>query len=364
MARGLGMNRRSTLASQVRSATSGLKAKPLNISPLSQMKGVALGGAAGAGAGAFAGNKATKPKKPKVPGAITKSGHDAFISKGIKTWKPPSGFKNKKNALVGNLTSKRTKNTKGETIGRPPHLDGDQENQAITNTVLGAAAGAAAASFSPKGRDAYRKQMHSDRLGRQINNNKAKLKKIEKRYTRITDAGTLAARRWPQAHKMTAVTVGGVAGGAALTEGSNRLAGKGYEKRIKNQKKILARQKTQLAKSKPMSDAELRRRKKLQGHISQTTGVLGLTSLAAFGASKVPGSKVMAKTPKLRRIANRIDTKKAENIALGTSTTGAGIGGAGSFNFAAYTNAESRKRKQGMTTVKKNSVSAFGVDHD
>lgn len=100
-----------------------------------------------------------------------------------------------------------------------------------------------------------------------------------------------------------------------------------------------------------MSDAEIKRRKKLQGHISQTTGALGLTSLAAFTASKTPGAKFMSKTPRLRRIASAVDTKKAENIALGTSTAGAGIGGAGSFNFAAYTNAESRKRTQ---PVKKN----------
>lgn len=105
--------------------------------------------------------------------------------------------------------------------------------------------------------------------------------------------------------------------------------------------------------SRIMSDAEIRRRKKLQGRISQTTGTLGLTSLAAYGTSKIPGAKFMAKTPKLRRIASSIDTKKAKDIALGTSTAGAGIGGAGSYNFAAYTNAESRKRKPAMSTVKK-----------
>jgi hypothetical protein len=98
-----------------------------------------------------------------------------------------------------------------------------------------------------------------------------------------------------------------------------------------------------------MSDAEIRRRKKLQGHISQTTGALGLASLGAFAASKVPAAKVLTKTPKLRRLAagpvSRINPKKAENIALGTSTAAGGIGGAGAFNFASYTGAESKKRK-------------------
>jgi hypothetical protein len=119
---------------------------------------------------------------------------------------------------------------------------------------------------------------------------------------------------------------------------------------------------TGFAKGRIMSDAEIRRRKKAQGHLSQTTGALGLTSLGAFGASKLPGAKVLTKTPTLRRIGasktlNRIDPKKAKDFALGTSTAGAGIGGAGSFNFAAYTNAESRKR--GPNTKVKKSFSPF-----
>lgn len=119
------------------------------------------------------------------------------------------------------------------------------------------------------------------------------------------------------------------------------------------------------AKSRPMSDTEIRRRKQAQSRVSQATGALGLTSLGAFAASKVPGSKMMTKTPRLRRIANRVDTKKAENIALGTSTAGAGLGGAGSFNFAAYTGAESKKKKP----VAKSAPSPFedgfyGVSYD
>jgi hypothetical protein len=91
-----------------------------------------------------------------------------------------------------------------------------------------------------------------------------------------------------------------------------------------------------------MSDAEIRRRKKVQGYVSRTTGALGLASLGAFGASKIPGS---ARAVRLVPKAKKINQKKAENWALGTSTAGAGIGGAGSFNFASYTAAEGRKMK-------------------
>lgn len=101
-----------------------------------------------------------------------------------------------------------------------------------------------------------------------------------------------------------------------------------------------------------MSDAEIRRRKKAQGHISQATGALGLASVGAFGASKLPGSKLARKVPRLKKI----NEQKAKDLALGTSTLGAGIGGAGSFNFASYTNAESRKRK---SMVQKSYISPF-----
>jgi len=112
--------------------------------------------------------------------------------------------------------------------------------------------------------------------------------------------------------------------------------------------------------SRIMSDAEIRRRKKIQGAVSRTTGTLGLASLGAFGASKIPGAKFMTKTPRLRRVAASINTKKAKDTALGLSTAGAGIGGAASYNFAAYTNAEGRKRGP----IKKTGTSAFGVVHD
>lgn len=95
-----------------------------------------------------------------------------------------------------------------------------------------------------------------------------------------------------------------------------------------------------------LSDAEIKRRKKRQGHIAQTTGALGLTSLGAFATGRAAGTgKYATKAQRAVPALKKINQKKADSVALGTSTAGAGIGGAGSFNFASYTNAESRKRE-------------------
>lgn len=110
-----------------------------------------------------------------------------------------------------------------------------------------------------------------------------------------------------------------------------------------------------------MSDAEIRRRKKVQGTISRTTGALGLTSLAAFSAAR--GAK-SAKAVKAIPALKKINPNKADTLALGSSTAGAGIGGAGSFNFASYTSAESRKRGPRQPVKKASNISAFGISHD
>jgi hypothetical protein len=95
-----------------------------------------------------------------------------------------------------------------------------------------------------------------------------------------------------------------------------------------------------------MSDAEIKRRKKIQGKVSQTTGALGLTSLGAFAAGRAGGTgKIATRAQKAIPAFKRINPKKADSIALGTSTTAGGIGGLGAFNFASYTNAEGRKKK-------------------
>jgi hypothetical protein len=103
-----------------------------------------------------------------------------------------------------------------------------------------------------------------------------------------------------------------------------------------------------------MSDAEIRRRKKAQGTISHATGTLGLTALGGTLLATKTGSKGTKAAFKLVG-RKRPKALKPKNIKRGIApilATGAGIGGAGSFNFAAYTNAESRKRKM-ATPVKK-----------
>jgi hypothetical protein len=109
-----------------------------------------------------------------------------------------------------------------------------------------------------------------------------------------------------------------------------------------------------------LSDAQINRRKKLQARISQTTGGLGLASAGAFAAGRLGGTgKYALKAQKVAPGLKRINTEKANTVALGTSVTGGALGGAGSFNFARYTDSESRKRVK-----KSHNVSAFGVVHD
>jgi hypothetical protein len=107
-----------------------------------------------------------------------------------------------------------------------------------------------------------------------------------------------------------------------------------------------------------MSDAEIKRRKKVQGHVSQVTGGLGLAALGGTLAASRGGRNALRKLPQLKgkikapppKDPNRDKIKGAVTPVLATS---AGLGGIGSFNFAAYTNAESRKKN---TMLKKQPV--------
>jgi hypothetical protein len=109
-----------------------------------------------------------------------------------------------------------------------------------------------------------------------------------------------------------------------------------------------------------MSDAEIKRRKKIQGAVSRTTGTLGLASLGAFTTARLGGKGTSAlKAQKAIPALKRINPAVADKVALGTSTAGAGIGGASSFNFAAYTSAEGRKRQP----VKKNVETTMDMGH-
>lgn len=91
-----------------------------------------------------------------------------------------------------------------------------------------------------------------------------------------------------------------------------------------------------------MSDAEIRRRKKVQGNLSIVGGTLGLTALGARGGATAFAGK---RAGKLLRVAGDPQREqKLKDISTGLTTAGAGLGGAGAYNFAAYTKAESRKR--------------------
>jgi hypothetical protein len=102
-----------------------------------------------------------------------------------------------------------------------------------------------------------------------------------------------------------------------------------------------------------MSDAEIRRRKKVQGNISRTTSTLGLAGVGVGGAAALaarkPGAlKAIQNLPKMKGTTEQ----GLKDAGLYTSLASGGIGGVGGYNFAAYTNAESRKRKQ-LAPVKK-----------
>src|SRR5678815_4370214 len=106
-----------------------------------------------------------------------------------------------------------------------------------------------------------------------------------------------------------------------------------------------------------MSDAEIKRRKRVQGHVSQATGALGLAALGGTLAASRGGRNTLRKIPALQSKIKKpppLDPKrdKIKGAVTPVLATSAGLGGIGSFNFAAYTNAESRKRQQKKPVVK------------
>lgn len=125
-------------------------------------------------------------------------------------------------------------------------------------------------------------------------------------------------------------------------------AGAAYGAHELDQKKHL------FGKSRLMSDTEIRHRKKVQGQISRTTSTLGLAGLGLTGAAALA-----AKKPGALRAINHAHPKlagvtsaKLKDTAITTGLVSGGIGGVGGYNFASYTGAESRKRKQ-LAPVKK-----------
>lgn len=107
-----------------------------------------------------------------------------------------------------------------------------------------------------------------------------------------------------------------------------------------------------------MSEAEQRRRQKLQSKIGRTTSTMGLTALgvtgaAALGAKKPGALKAIQKIPGLAKTT----PEKMERAAIKSGIISGGIGGVGGFNQASIYSAESRRRNQ-TTPVKKD----YGMD--
>lgn len=95
-----------------------------------------------------------------------------------------------------------------------------------------------------------------------------------------------------------------------------------------------------------MSDAELRRRQKLQSKIGRTTSTMGLSALGVTGAAAVASRSpktlgAIKKIPGLKKAT----TKGMENVAIKSGIVSGGIGGVGGFNQASIYSAESRRRK-------------------
>lgn len=113
-----------------------------------------------------------------------------------------------------------------------------------------------------------------------------------------------------------------------------------------------------------MSDAELKRRKKIQGRISQTTSTLGLTGVGIGSAALIAGKKPGALRAVQRKVpaARKLTPEKLKDAGLYTSLASGGIGGVGGYNFAAYTNAESRKRQPVRKSVAPDMDGTYGEE--
>ena len=299
---------------------------------------------------------------PRGPTPPPKSGWAKFTGKAKAKHQARSAkFAQKAQRRTGNWTSTRATRYKGEgKFGQRTSEQKDERSERRFINTKAAMTGATLGSIAamPLG-------IGGTKRDTQIAANKKKLEKrfIPRRGPKetvhlITDVGTKAAEMKP--HHPGRWGLGAMAGGAGLTA----VAETSYKK---GQKKTLASQRAQLAAKKPvskarlMSDAEIKHRKKVQGHVSQATGALGLAALGGTLAASRGGRTALRKIPKLEhkikapgpKDPDRDKIKGAINPILATS---AGLGGLGSFNFASYTGAESRKRN--MQPVKKD----YGMD--
>lgn len=123
---------------------------------------------------------------------------------------------------------------------------------------------------------------------------------------------------------MAGSTLGGQAGG---------FAGYGHALKLERERNIKSRDNRHGVSKRDitMTAADTHRqakKKRLQAHLSEVTGGLGITALGALGASKVPG------------VRGTRAAKHLTGYVTPALTASAGIGGAGSFNFARYTRKE------------------------
>ena len=164
--------------------------------------------------------------------------------------------------------------------------------------------------------------------------------------TRVSGSGVRGPKKGASIPAIGAGYLGAVTGSYAGGEAGNRVSDHWKYKK-----------KSSVSKARIMSDAEIKRRKKLQSHISQAGGAIGLAALGGTLAASRPGRQALRKIPKLEgkirppapKDPNRDRIKGATTPLL---ATGAGLGGVGSFNFASYTNSESRKRNMAQPVKK------------
>ena len=149
--------------------------------------------------------------------------------------------------------------------------------------------------------------------------------------TKVGVAGMRGPKTGPTLGSVGAGYIGGVTGGiAGGTAGVKAVDARAKKKLVTKREKPL------------MSEAEQRRRQKLQGKIGRTTSTLGLTGVGLAGAgvlaAKKPGA--LKALPGLKKA----NPEKLKNAAFHTGIISGGIGGVGGFNQASIYSAEARRR--------------------
>lgn len=100
--------------------------------------------------------------------------------------------------------------------------------------------------------------------------------------------------------------------------------------------------------AKAMSDTELNHRKKAMAGTAIVGSTLGLAALGSKGVSSaLPKLGKIGKTPRGQAYARKLD-RAATNLAIG----GAGVGGAGGFNFASVQNEEAKRKPLAKSDTK------------